>query len=256
MGLFAQVVEEIFRKTHSLGESVENEINNIFDEAIKEMIKRTYDIDVRDALEEELGNDWYGMVLHVISRTFPGVHRASFNDLAYDVVHELFSDYNPFKSYEANKGSALRTWVMNNLFWAANSLKRKNRVGGRSSLRQVELPDQIAAFKVAGEDLDDVIESFRQFVYDRLGKTGRDVLDSKLAGERGAEIIGSRGRRLSKQRISTINRQIKDLLKEYFADSPEILRQIDRIVNRKGTLDVGDQDIDEGFVWFVSRIFG
>ena len=193
--------------------------NALFNQQLETLVAQISDPPMKRLLEPALATDWTGYIAK-------SLRNAGFKDHDIDpLVHEiivrlLIQPGNLFRGWsgqpiEGRFKVAVRNAVLN---LVEKTRARKRNIPSISIGQEFEpggvMPDDIAARSTPGDD--EMIESFRRLVSDRLGRLALAMLDLRLEGGETKSLVGAEEfGRPSAYRIKQIVQAVKTLAREY-----------------------------------------
>jgi hypothetical protein len=187
--------------------------NDLFSAEIERLLDRVDDPRVRRELEDAKQMNWIGYISASLRRS--GVQEADLDAHVHQLVIKLLID--PGSLFRRRNGDApiiarFKTSVRNGII----NLAEKRRTRTRRFRSGGAVPEEIVAREPSGDD--QAVESFRRFVWERLGELGLAILDLRLSSSSGKnkELVGKQQLRSpSSYRVKETVKAIKKLAQEF-----------------------------------------
>jgi hypothetical protein len=185
--------------------------NDLFNAEIDKLLAQVDDPAVRRELEEAKQMDWVSYISSSLRRS--GVQEADLDALVSELIFKLL--IHPGGLFRRWKNGApiiarFKTSVRNGVI----NLAEKRRVRRRRFGSGGAVPEEIPAREIVS---DQAVESFRRFVWDRLGELGLAILDLRLTSSGDTkELVGAPTLRSpSSYRVKETVKAIKKLAQEF-----------------------------------------
>ena len=184
--------------------------NDLFNAEIDKLLAQANDPKVRRDLENAKQMDWTGYISSSLRRS--GVQEADLDALTSELIFKLLiAPGGLFKRWDGQPILArFKTSVKNGVI----NLAEKRRTRRRRFASGGAVPEEIVAREPPG---DQAIESFRRFVWERLGELGLAILDLRLSSSGDTkELVGAvEYGKPSSYRVKETVRDIKRLAADF-----------------------------------------